>query len=98
MAGSQSSSGGSEQRMSELNEDTGSTASAEEFKERIEDTYGDADRGSAEGKPNPVTAESAPEEANTQQGGMQEVNTQDPIVPPSANPHPDREQYGATST
>ncbi len=80
----------SEKRMTDLNEDTGLDASAEEFKERIEETYGDIEHGSAAGKPDPTTAESSPEDAGTQKGGMQEVDTQDTVA--SAR---DERQYGA---
>jgi hypothetical protein len=64
------------------NPDAGRTSSAEEMKARIAEGAATREHGSSEGMPDPVTAENSPEEVGTQKEGMQEVNAQDPVVPP----------------
>lgn len=44
-------------REAELNKNTGTDASADELKGRIENTYGEVEHGSSEGEPDPVTHE-----------------------------------------
>lgn len=82
MSESHTPAGDSEQRMEELDAETGSSASADEFKQRIDTGSADTEHGTSEGQPNPVTAESSPEAAGTHKEDTQDVNTQDPVTAP----------------
>lgn len=82
MSESQASSDESQQRMEELNADTGGNSSAEELKERIDERSAHTSHGTSEGDPDPMRGENSPEEAGTHQEGMQEVDTQERVATP----------------